>query len=63
MVMMKVKGNLSKMYDDDEFDDLEPGPAPHMFNNSDESHMFCGEFGRDERIMVQMWPLVRLGTC
>jgi hypothetical protein len=23
--------NLSKMYDDDEFDDSEPGPAPHMF--------------------------------
>jgi hypothetical protein len=42
--------NLSKMYDCDELDDLEPGPAPHMFNNLDESFMFCEEFGRDERV-------------
>jgi hypothetical protein len=33
------------MYDDDELNDLEP--APHMFDNSDESCMFCWEFGRD----------------
>jgi hypothetical protein len=39
--------NLSNMCDDDELDDLENGPAPRMLNDSDESCMFCWEFGRD----------------
>jgi hypothetical protein len=39
--------NLSKMCDDDELDDLKNGPAHRMLNDSDESCMFCWEFGRD----------------
>jgi hypothetical protein len=42
------------MCDDDELDDLEPGPAPYMFNDSDESCMFCGEFGRYDVASVQV---------
>jgi hypothetical protein len=50
MVMMKVMEILSKMCGDDELDDSGPGPAPHMFNNSDATCMFCGEIGRDEEL-------------
>jgi hypothetical protein len=45
------------MCDDDELYDFEPGLAPHMFNDSDETCMFCGEFGRDE----ELW--FRCGLC
>jgi hypothetical protein len=51
------KEKLSKLCDDDELDDLEPGPAPHMFNDSDSTCMFFGEFGRDE----ELW--FRCGFC
>jgi hypothetical protein len=43
----EVNENLSNMWDDDELDDLEPGPAPF------------GEFGRDE----ELWFRCDLCSC